>query len=61
MNPKKAKENAKKRFGYLLSSNKGNEKGEFSKIKWDMHKEFNINFHDKSTCEVCNISFYIIA
>jgi hypothetical protein len=52
MNPKRAKENAKKRFGYLLSSNKGNDIGEFSKIKWDMHKEFNLNFHDKSTCEV---------
>ncbi len=52
MNSKKVKEIAKKRLQYLFSSNKSNDKGEFSKIKWDINKEFNFIFHDKSSSDV---------
>ena len=52
MNSNKVKEIAKKRLQGLFSSNKGNENGESSKFKWDINKEFNLNFHDKSYSEV---------
>jgi len=52
MNNKKAKQVAKKRLQNLFSSNKGNDRGEYAKIKWDINKEFNLNFHDKSYSEV---------
>jgi hypothetical protein len=52
MNNKKVKEIAKKRLQGLFSTNKGNEQGESSKIKWDVNKEFKLKFHDKSCSEV---------
>lgn len=51
MNSRKIKEVAKKRLQQLISQNKGNEKGE-RKTKWDLDKEFNFIFHDKSTSDV---------
>lgn len=49
---KNSKNKANKRLENLLTSTKGSEKDKYSKLKWDINKEYTLAFHDKTFSEV---------